>query len=99
MQNFIRNFLFSGFMFFMVVPLLNLSASDFSKSKQEMIAILEDAQLETLLGSDQSIFGIWQYDNSYWVWGSLFRYKVNVTYSQEGQIELEFSPTIRVIEN
>ena len=95
-KSFIRIFLFSSFLFLTAGPLMDLAASNFSKSKQEMIAILEDPQLETLLG-DQSVLGVWKVNDSYWAWGSRYRYEVKLTYSPEGQIILEFLPGIMIL--
>ena len=93
----INIFLVTVFVFLTSCPLINnLSASNFSESKAEMLAILEDPQLETLLG-DQSILGVWKQNNSYWAWGSRYRYEVKLTYSPEGQIALEFLPGIMIL--
>lgn len=73
-----------------------LKASNFSDSKTEIMAILEDPQLEKTLGSDQQIMGIWKYSDDYWVWGSIFRYKVSISYSPEGDIQISYAPGIKV---
>ena len=101
MQSFIKkvfkSFLFSSFVFLTVSPLMNnLSASNFSESKAELMAILEDPQLETLLGN-QSILGVWKVNDTYWAWGSRYRYEVKLTYSPEGQISIEFLPGIMIL--